>query len=72
VPVYPEVVALSEKDMLVIKETLNRVSNSTLEIDQVLIQKLIDKVEGALGIKAKLRNTAFLRTLIKDYVALTR
>ncbi|MBN2820689.1 MAG: RDD family protein, partial [Bacteroidales bacterium] len=29
VPVYPEVVALSEKDMLVIKETLNRVSNST-------------------------------------------
>lgn len=71
-PKYPEVVAFSEKDMLVLKDVVERNILYPGEGAARALELTIERVETILGIKAKERNTQFLKTLIKDYVALTR
>lgn len=71
-PRYPEVVALSESDMLVIKEVLDRLAMGRTEISESLLKKTIQQVEEVIGVSAPRYDAEFLRVLIKDYVALTR
>lgn len=71
-PMYPEIVAFSEDDMLVIKEVIDRSFNYPGESSSAALEAAIRKIEVSLDIKVKNRNTDFLKTLIKDYVALTR
>lgn len=71
-PQYPEVLTLSEEDMLVIKEVIDRVSRYKGKVYPQILNATIDHIEKVLGIKAKTRNVNFLKILIKDYVALTR
>lgn len=71
-PQYPEIVALSEKDMLVLKDVVERCILYPGKGATKALELSIDRIESILGIKAKERNTNFLKTLIKDYVALTR
>lgn len=71
-PQYPEVTTFSEGDMLVIKEVIDRNNRYDNEVYKNILYQTIDHIEQTLGIKAKTRNIEFLKTLIKDYVALTR
>lgn len=71
-PEYPEVLALSEEDMLVIKEVIDRNNKYKNKVYYEILNETIDHIENVLGIKAKTRNINFLKILIKDYVALTR
>ncbi len=71
-PQYPEIVAFSEQDMLVLKDVIERCIFYPGEGATKALELAIERIENILGIKAKERNTKFLKTLIKDYVALTR
>lgn len=71
-PAYPGVVQFKEEEMLLIKETLERyllIKNKSHN-DAFLL--LIKKIEEQLNITAPKDKVQFLRTLIKDYVSLTR
>lgn len=71
-PAYPGVVQFKEEEMLLIKETLERylLIRNKSHNDAFLL--LIQKIEGQLGIAAPKDKVQFLRTLIKDYVSMTR
>lgn len=65
VPIYPQVIKLSDNDMRIIKDTfLVAQKNGDYEI----ITKLKDKIELVTGIKNQSGNNAdFIRTVLKDY-----
>ncbi len=71
-PVYPAVIQFKEEEMLLIKETLERylLLQNKSHNDAFLL--LVKKLEGQLGVNAPKDKVQFLRTLIKDYVSLTR
>ncbi len=71
-PQYPEVTALSEENMMLIKEVADRYKKLPNDAHRKALFLTIAKAEELLGIKAKEKNASFLYTLIKDYVALTR
>ncbi len=71
-PQYPEVTMFSEENMLVLKEVVERFAKYPGEGSGKTVELTINKIESTLGIQAKTRDVNFLRTLIKDYVALTR
>jgi hypothetical protein len=71
-PQYPEVTAFAEEDMLIIKEVIDRLGYTHGELRDNILNLTIKQVEKALGIIPKSRDIDFLKTLIKDYVALTR
>jgi uncharacterized RDD family membrane protein YckC len=73
VPTYPQVKQLDEDDMLLIKSIVSRAKRynnpAHKEVLQTLVKKLIEKLE----IDTKPRNhIEFLKTLIRDYIVLTR
>jgi len=72
-PIYPDIKNVKEGDMLVIKNALLRHRNSPSTNNTSIINKLVLKMVNLLGIKDKpTNNTEFLKTLIKDYIVLTR
>jgi uncharacterized RDD family membrane protein YckC len=71
-PVYPEVLVFNETDMLVFKEVIERVNKYPGITSDKILAASISKAESLMGLTLKNRNVDFLRTLIKDYVALTR
>ncbi len=72
-PQYPEVKKLSERDMLLIKETLNRYRTYNNQAHRKAVVELVNKVTPILGIDAPPKNRLeFLRILIRDYIVLTR
>lgn len=71
-PVYRGVTALSEQDMLIIKEVADRYIQYPNPGHKKALDETILKLENILGIKAPPKKTEFLYTLIKDYVTLTR
>lgn len=71
-PQYSEITAFSEKDMLTIKEVIDRNQKYPGEGAQKALELTLKKIEDNLGIQPTGEKIAFLKTLIKDYVALTR
>ncbi|MCX6231683.1 MAG: RDD family protein [Bacteroidetes bacterium] len=71
-PKYPEVVSYTEKDMLLIKECLDRYVEHPTQGHKEALILLLNKIEAQLNIKIPKNAVEFLRTLIKDYVYLTR
>lgn len=71
-PQYPEVGSLAESDMLIIKEVIDRIGINVEPSNKSLLEDTISQIEKVLDIKAARRDVEFLKTLIKDYVALTR
>ncbi|MFT5724758.1 MAG: putative RDD family membrane protein YckC [Bacteroidia bacterium] len=74
VPVYPEVKAINEKNMLTVKRLLNRYQKyPSIDTYTDLIRKTSKAFEAQLDLKRKEKNhVAFLKQLLKDYVILTR
>lgn len=71
-PTYPQAKQLTETDVLLIKETIDRfhaIRNASTEEAVVLLAR---KVEDMLNIKGPKNRIEFLQSIIKDYVFLTR
>lgn len=65
VPIYPQVIKLSDNDMRIIKETFE---NARVKGDYETLKKLVSKIESVSGIKNQSGNvTDFIRTVLKDY-----
>lgn len=72
-PTYTQVTQLSDNDMLLIKNTLDRVKKFPNEANKKIILSLIDKISSTLNISDIPKNKIqFLKTLLKDYIILTR
>lgn len=69
---YPGVKNLSEKQVLVIKETLTRSRNYNNRAHQSLLRELAKRVSQTLNVEVKKAPNVFLTAVIKDYIALTR
>ena len=67
-PLYPGVVILSERDISLIKEVLNR--NRKMPNYQLVI-KTADKIKSVLGLQSNHEPEDFLRTVIRDYNHIT-
>lgn len=71
-PKYPQVTRLSEDDVLLIKEVLEKTIKYQNQSHKEAFNLLIKKIEGQLDLVAPNNKFEFLRDLIKDYVSLTR
>jgi len=72
-PTYPEVRQLSEKDMLLIKTIISRYRKYRNIAHQKVINELVENLVHQLDIPETPRDKiAFLKTLIRDYIVLTR
>ena len=72
-PLYPEVQNLSEEDMLLIKNTINRHYKQKNAAHQKAINELTLHLQKVLDLAEIPRDKiGFLKTLIKDYIVLTR
>ncbi|MCF8296202.1 MAG: RDD family protein [Saprospiraceae bacterium] len=71
-PTYPAVTKLTENEVLLIKETLDRLNKNNTEGHIKAIESLSKKIQEQLNISAHKDKKVFLSTIIKDYVFLTR
>jgi uncharacterized RDD family membrane protein YckC len=71
-PSYPGVLIFKEEEMLLMKETLERCTKFPNESHEEALKMLIKKIEEKLNIVAPKNKVAFINTLIKDFVSLTR
>lgn len=72
-PVYPDVRQFREDDMLLIKQAIERYAKYKNQAHKEAILELVEVVRERLGISEEPKNKIkFLKTLIKDYIVLTR
>ncbi|GJM31149.1 MAG: transporter [Saprospiraceae bacterium] len=72
-PHYPEVKKLSESDMLLIKGTISRYRNHPNDAHKKVIVELVTHLKEVLEIEdVDNDKIEFLKTLIRDYIVLTR
>ena len=72
-PRYPEVKQMTEKDMLFVKSTLDRLKNYPNAAHREAADELAKVLSEHLGITSVYdRSDVFLKTLINDYIVLTR
>lgn len=73
VPTYPQVKQLNEEDMLLIKSIVSRAKKYNNAAHKEVLQDLVKSLIQKLEINTKPRNhVEFLKTLIRDYIVLTR
>ncbi len=69
VPIFPQVLNLSDKDVYIIKEALLSYKQTK---DHSLLNKLVNKVEGVLGVGNRtLTDIEFIEAVLKDYNQMT-
>ncbi|MEM9919883.1 MAG: RDD family protein [Bacteroidota bacterium] len=72
-PSYPEVRQLREKDMLLIKTIISRYRKYRNPAHQKVVNELVDKLVKQMELTEPPANKIdFLKTLIRDYIVLTR
>ncbi len=72
-PRYPQVVQFTDEDMLLIKNALTRIQLYPNEATKAFVMELADRLSGLLGIEEPpTKKIEFLRTVLEDYVVLTR
>ena len=72
-PSYPEVTIFSENDMLTIKKLVDRYLAFDNESHRTLILETANKLSKKMGVTIKEKKPElFLKTVIRDYVVLTR
>jgi len=69
---YPEVVNMPESAMLVVKETLQKHLKHKNFAHQKALDLLVEKMVFELSLDPPKNKILFLKTLLKDYVVLTR
>jgi uncharacterized RDD family membrane protein YckC len=72
-PVYPQVRSLTEKDMIFIKNALVRYQKYPNPAHADVVGRLTERLMHVLEIhKPPMNQVEFLRTLLRDYIVLTR
>lgn len=72
-PVYPQVRNLSERDMIFVKNALTRLNTYPNQAHEELMEDLVTHLMPLLGVEKRPNNRIeFLKTLLKDYIVLTR
>lgn len=71
-PTYPQVRQLSEEDMLLIKNIIGRYRDHQNFAHEQAVLKLCKRLSEILDIQVPANKIEFLKTLIKDYIVLTR
>lgn len=71
-PVYPEVLKLDEEAMLVVKEVLKKKVKYPNLAHEKAFNLLVEKIAIELELKIPKNKVEFLKTLLKDYILLTR
>lgn len=72
-PVYPQVRRLSERDMIFIKNVLSRMQRYPNQAHEEVVEDLVTHLMPILEIRQRpLQRVDFLKTLLKDYIVLTR
>ena len=71
-PSFPTVVQLSEEDMLFVKKVLERNKRYKNESHRELLEKLADKIADIIGVNVQRDKEKFLKTILADYIVLTR
>jgi uncharacterized RDD family membrane protein YckC len=72
-PAYPEVRQLSEEDMLLIKSIISRYRKYRNHAHQEVVEELVQNLSRQLGLIEQPKDKiGFLKTLIRDYIVLTR
>ncbi len=69
---YPQVIHLPEDAMLTVKETLTKYAKHNNFAHQKALDLLVEKMEQELQIIGPQNKVQFLKTLLKDYIVLTR
>ena len=70
---YPEVSRFTEQEMLLIKSTIDRTNRHRNKSHKEALNAVVKRVVEELGIEPQEKNKIkFLRTLIRDYIVLTR
>lgn len=69
---YPQVAKMPEEAMLIVKETLSKQLKLSNSAHDEALKLLVKKMVKELNIKAPKNNELFLKTLLKDYIVLTR
>lgn len=69
IPTYPQAIRLSDNDAAVIRETLQ---TALQQQNDTLLNVLAAKVSSIIGTEKPADNKVFLKTLLNDYVVLTR
>jgi uncharacterized RDD family membrane protein YckC len=72
VPVYPQVVALNEEQMMTVKEVINRNKRYPSEAHIQARAELSDRLRSLLDIEDQKDDRALLEILVKDYITLSR
>lgn len=72
-PVYPQVQKLSESDMIYVKTALTRLNTYPNQAHEELVEDLVSHLMPILEVEQRpLNRVEFLKTLLKDYIVLTR
>jgi uncharacterized RDD family membrane protein YckC len=72
-PVYPDVKKFTEQDMLLIKQAVERINNHNNNSHREAIVMLADSMAQQLGLsKTPIDKIQFLKTLVSDYVVMSR
>lgn len=71
-PKYEGVVRFTEEDMLLLKNTLDRAKRNPNEHYKNLLIELTQKICAELDIQPPKQQTKFLKTILNDYIVLTR
>jgi len=72
-PVFPQVRRLSERDMIFIKTVLGRRQKYTNAAHEAAVEDLVTHLMPLLDIQQRPANRSeFLKTLLRDYIVLTR
>ncbi len=72
-PVYPQVRNLSERDMIFVKNVLTRLNTYPNQAHEELVEDLVTRLMQLIGVEQRPYNRVeFLKTLLKDYIVLTR
>lgn len=72
-PTFPQIRQLSEQEMLTLKSALTRFEEYKNEAHKDALMSAVNRVKEFSGIdQGEMRTLPFIRTLIQDYVVLTR
>ncbi len=72
-PQYPQVRSLNESDMLLIKSVIERTKKYNNTAHKEALEQLVQKLKAVLNITETPKDKiAFLKTLLNDYIVLTR
>jgi uncharacterized RDD family membrane protein YckC len=70
---FPKITQYSDKDMLLVKDVINRLKREPNAINRQIALNLVNKLKDDLGLKqVDMSSIAFLEQVLNDYVILTR